>query len=61
MADASTVLLVGTRVAGDTMPRPFLAVAISSGAELMQAGYALVAGIDDSTGEELVITYIGER
>lgn len=54
-------ILVGTRVQGDTMPRPFKAVnstVADAGTELFPQGYALVGVIDDPG---VSITYLGEK
>jgi hypothetical protein len=53
-----TYLLVGTRVQGDTMARPFVATGGNSFAALDQTGYALVGVVQDSQGNT---TYLGER
>jgi hypothetical protein len=52
--------LVGTRVQGDTMPRPFMSAAQGTPGltPLMQQGYAIVAVLADSNG---LVTFIGER
>jgi hypothetical protein len=55
-------LLVGTRVQGDTMPRPFKAVtspAQDVNAQFWNEGYALIAFIDN--GQGTAITWIGEK
>jgi hypothetical protein len=62
-ADGSgNILLVGTRVLGDTMPRPFIS---AQGAQqfqtLQQQGYAIVAVIYDPTNPANPFTYLGER
>lgn len=58
--DSGTVLLVGTRVQGDTLPRPFIAAQGSEQISAMQRqGYATVGVIFDLTPEQ--ITYLGER
>jgi hypothetical protein len=53
-------ILVGTRVQGDTMARPFMTAAQGTPGPipLMQQGYAMVAVLADSTG---LLTFIGER
>jgi hypothetical protein len=55
-------LMVGTRVQGDTMTRPFAVVSGASGTDLyrtlMQPGYALVAVLADAQGN---MTFLGER
>ena len=55
-------LLVGTRVQGDTMPRPFKAVtspAQDVNAQFWNEGYALIAFIDN--GHDTALTWIGEK
>jgi hypothetical protein len=55
-------LLVGTRVQGDTMPRPFKAVTTPTedvNALLWSQGYALVANFDNGLGTAM--TWIGEK
>lgn len=55
-------LLVGTRVQGDTMPRPFKAVTAATqdqAALLFKQGYALVAAINSADGT--TITWLGEK
>jgi hypothetical protein len=51
-------LLVGTRVQGDTMPRPFQASSSNSYATIIQPGYAIVGVVQDAQGNT---TYLGER
>jgi hypothetical protein len=51
-------LLVGTRVQGDTMARPFVACTEDLFTEVMQPGYALVGVLQDAQGN---MTYLGER
>jgi hypothetical protein len=56
------VVLVGTRVQGDTMARPFVAAQGSSAIQAMtQQGYANVAVIVDLSNPTNPYTYIGER
>jgi hypothetical protein len=52
--------LVGTRVQGDTMARPFVAASGGSQTQLMQQGYAIVGVIFNSTQSDNY-TYLGER
>lgn len=55
-------LLIGTRVQGDTMPRPFKVVTSPAGdvsGQLWQQGYALIAAIDN--GKDTAITWLGEK
>ena len=55
-------LLVGTRVQGDTMPRPFKVVtspAQDVSAQFWNEGYALIAFMDN--GQDTAITWIGEK
>jgi hypothetical protein len=61
-ADASgDLFLVGTRVQGDTMPRPFEAVQGSSQFQSMQQqGYAIVGVIEDLTQAD-EYTWLAER
>jgi hypothetical protein len=52
-------LLIGTRVRGDTLPRPLLVVAQGQqNSELWEAGYAIVGCLIDMDGNE---TFIGEK
>jgi hypothetical protein len=62
-ADSSgNILLVGTRVQGDTMARPFVAAQGSSAIDsMMQQGYANVAVIVDLSNPANSYTYLGER
>lgn len=57
--DPESVLLVGTRVHGDTLPRPIQIVSLPSGipGQLIQQGYAVV-GVVQTAGNN---TWIGER
>jgi hypothetical protein len=52
--------LVGTRVQGDTMARPFIAAPGGTQNQLMQQGYAIVGVIFNPTQSE-TYTYLGER
>jgi hypothetical protein len=63
LADSGgNVLLVGTRVQGDTMSRPFVAAQSSSAVQaMMQQGYANVAVIVDLSNPTNPYTYLGER
>jgi hypothetical protein len=58
----NSYLLVGTRVKGDTMPRPLMVVPGPSGESaftaLIQPGYALVGILQDTQGNPI---YLGER
>jgi hypothetical protein len=47
--DAGNVLLVGTRVQGDTLARPFMAAQGQAVVSLMQQGYSIVAVVFDVT------------
>ena len=59
---AGNILLVGTRVQGDTMARPFVAAQGSSAIQTMQRqGYANVAVIVDLSNPTNPYTYLGER
>jgi hypothetical protein len=58
--NAGNLYLVGTRVQGDTMARPFIAAPGGSQNQLMQQGYAIVGVIFDSTQTD-PYTYLGER
>ena len=62
-ADSSgNILLVGTRVQGDTMARPFVAAQGSSAIQaMMQQGYANVGVIVDLSNPSNPYTYLGER
>jgi hypothetical protein len=63
LADSSgNVVLVGTRVQGDTMARPFVAAQGSSAIQaMMQQGYANVGVIVDLSNPNNPYTYLGER
>jgi hypothetical protein len=63
LADRSgNVIIVGTRVQGDTMARQFVAVQGSSAINaMMQQGYANVGVIVDLSNPEDPYTYLGER
>jgi hypothetical protein len=63
LADSSgNVVLVGTRVQGDTMARPFVAAQGSSAIQAMtRQGYANVAVIVDLSNPNDPYTYLGER
>jgi hypothetical protein len=43
---AADIVLVGTRVQGDTMPRPFMSTAIANDPTVFQQGYAMIGTID---------------
>jgi hypothetical protein len=58
--DNGTIFLVGTRVQGDSMARPFIAGPGGSQNTLMQQGYAIVGVIFNSTQSDYY-TYLGER
>ena len=63
--DGSGVILVGTRVQGDTMPRPILVGDVLTGTvdPLLAQGYAIVAVIrkyGDKSGI-ILFNYFGER
>jgi hypothetical protein len=58
--DAGDVVLVGTRLQGDTLPRPFTTASGSAVAAMMQAGYATVGVIAAST-QGGSPTFLGER
>jgi len=58
--NAGNLYLVGTRVQGDTMARPFIAAPGGAQNQLMQQGYAIVGVIFDSTQTD-PYTYLGER
>jgi hypothetical protein len=58
--NAGDVVLIGTRVQGDSMARPFKTAQASSVATLMQEGYATVGGILDAA-QAGDVTYLGER
>ena len=65
--NADGVIMVGTRVKGDTLPRPILTVteppSPPSLTQMEQQGYAVVGVVWklDSTGKFLTRTWIGER
>jgi hypothetical protein len=58
--DIGNLYLVGTRVQGDTMARPFIAAPGGSQDKLMQQGYAIVGVIFNST-QSGYYTYLGQR
>jgi hypothetical protein len=65
-ADGSGVLMVGTRVQGDTMPRPMMVVPLAEVSaslnQLFQQGYAIVCVSDEWGTSGLVVQdWIGER
>jgi hypothetical protein len=43
---AADIVLVGTRVQGDTMPRPFMSTAVANNPTVFQQGYAMVGTIN---------------
>jgi hypothetical protein len=59
--DNGTVLLVGTRVQGDTLPRPFIAAQGSEQFNAMKSGGYAIVGVIDNLAAPLQITYLGER
>lgn len=61
--DGSGVWMVGTRVQGDSMPRPVLSVAEPAVQQLADGGYAVVAvAMKWDAQDDLVVNqYIGER
>lgn len=62
--DGSGVVLVGTRVQGDTMPRPVLVGDVLAGTidPVFAQGYATVAVITKYQGDAIVLkNYVGER
>ena len=63
LADSSSnILLVGTRVLGDSMARPFVAAQGSSAIQTMkQQGYANVGVIVDYSNPTNPYTFLGER
>jgi hypothetical protein len=62
LADSnSNILLVGTRVQGDTMARPFVAAQGSSVQTMKQQGYAIVGVIVDYSIPANPYTFLGER
>jgi len=59
--DIGTVVLVGTRVQGDTLPRPFIAAQGGAQIVTMQSqGYATV-GVIFNPATTLNYTFLGER
>jgi hypothetical protein len=62
LADSGNVFLLGTRVQGDTLPRPFASAQGSQQVQtLQQQGYAVVAVFIDLSQPVDPYTYIGER
>jgi hypothetical protein len=60
--DSGDVLLVGTRVQGDTLARPFVAAQESDQVRAMRTqGYATVGVIFNTAGTTRPYTYLGER
>lgn len=56
------IVLIGTRVQGDTMPRPFMTARSSSDVStLLQRGYSIVGVIFNSAQPVDYYTYLGER
>lgn len=54
-----SLLVVGTRVKGDSVARPFVSAALGAEAtSVLQPGYAIVGVVHDSAGNT---TYLGER
>lgn len=61
-ASSGNVVLVGTRVQGDTMARQFIAAQGSVAIQvMMQQGYANVGVIVDLSNPTNPYTYLGER
>jgi hypothetical protein len=63
LADSSgDILLIGTRVQGDTLPRPFVIAQNSSETQMMQQeGYALVGVIVNLAQPAYPYSFLGER
>ncbi len=60
--NSGNILLVGTRVQGDTMARPFFAAQGSSAIQtMMQRGYANVGVVADYSNPTNPYTFLGER
>ena len=56
------IIIVGTRVQGDTMPRAFVAAQGNAAFQaMMQQGYAIVGVIVDLSNPSNSFTYLGER
>ena len=58
------IVLVGTRVQGDTLPRPFMSTAIANDPTMFQQGYAIVGSItypSPTVADTYTIAYLGER
>jgi len=63
-SDGSGVILIGTRVQGDTMPRPFLVGNLLTGTvdPLFAQGYVIVSVVTKIQNNALVLkNYLGER
>jgi hypothetical protein len=61
---AADIVMVGTRVQGDTMPRPFMSTLIANDPTMFKQGYAMVgAVIAESTTVPGTVapTFLGER
>lgn len=61
---AGDIVMVGTRVQGDTMPRPFMSVAEADNAPMFQQGYATVGVIgypSPTDANTYITTFLGER
>jgi hypothetical protein len=60
--DNGAIFLVGTRVQGDSMPRPFIGAqgALAGGQTYVQLGYATVGVIFDASQTDY-LTFLGER
>jgi hypothetical protein len=56
-------ILIGTRVQGDSIARPFMTAAPATAAftTLTQQGYAIVAVLNDTSSGTNVLTFVGER
>jgi len=65
LADGSAdIVMVGTRVQGDTMPRPFMAIPEGSSSPLFQQGYSIVGIISypsPTAPNTAITTFLGER
>ncbi len=57
-SDIDGYILIGTRVSGDSLPRPMIVVSESGLPNLRESGYAIVALLIDASG---TTTWIGEQ
>jgi hypothetical protein len=65
LADSTAdIVMVGTRVQGDTMPRPFISTSDANNSPMFQQGYATVGIVtypSPTTANTDITTFLGER